>query len=99
MGPMGRFLWLGLICAALSPDGQAALMTREVSLGKILPTAITDTLIVSPDQKRIAYAALRAGKWLAVVDGKEEKVYNKVLGLSFSPDSKHVVYVARRGEN
>src|SRR6185503_7914824 len=77
----------------------ANLMTREVSLGKVLPTAISETLLVSPDQKRVAYAAIRAAKWLVVVDGKESKSYDKVIGLTFSPDGQHLAHVARRGEN
>src|SRR5678815_3020554 len=95
-----RFLQAAVfgLLMALAADA-AELVTREVSLGKVLPTAITDTLIISPDQKHVAYAALRGGKWLAVHDGTEGKVYGKVIGLTFSPDSKHLAYVARRGDN
>src|SRR3954467_9467426 len=81
------------------PAAQSELITREVSLGKVLPTALAQSMVVSPDQKRIAYVAIRSGKSLAVVDGIEGKIYDRVMTLGFSPDGKHVAYVGRRGEN
>ncbi len=49
---------------------------------------------LSPDRKRVAYAARRGKKWMAVVDGKEGKAYDAVSELLFSPDSRHLSYIA-----
>jgi len=61
------------------------------------PSMIGNSIIVSPDCRRVAYVA-RAGKNnVAVVDGKEQKQYDKIEKGSpvFSPDSQRVAYVAR----
>jgi hypothetical protein len=43
--------------------------------------------------------AVRGGKWFVVVDGKEGKEYDGIVKGTpvFSPDSKHLAYMARRG--
>src|ERR1043166_3403402 len=47
----------------------ATLMTKEKALGRVLPTAIRESLMVSPDARHVGYVALRGGKWLVVHDG------------------------------
>src|SRR5213079_2204751 len=92
------FLLLSLLAAG--PNASAAsLLTKEVSLGKVLPTAINETLVLSPDQKHVAYVALRAGKWMAVIDGHQGKPYDRIVGLRFSPDSKRTAYAGRHGDS
>ncbi|MGB9488739.1 MAG: hypothetical protein WCD04_21820, partial [Terriglobia bacterium] len=78
---------------------RATLATREVSLGKSHPGLIFATLTVSPDSKRVAYAAQRGDRQLVVVDAVEAKEYDWIgKGAPvFSPDSKRVAYVAKRG--
>ncbi len=51
----------------------------------------------SPDSKRVAYGAFRAGKWFAVIDGVKAKGYDGSNTVVFSPDSKRVAYLALRG--
>ena len=77
---------------------EVTLATREVSLGKVHAGLIPKSLTVSPDSKRVAYAAQRGDKWLAVVDGVEGKEYDGAGTLVFSPDSKRVAYAAQRGD-
>jgi Tol biopolymer transport system component len=87
-------------CAQRVREGEGIrLLTREVSLGKIHPGIIVESLTVSPDGKHFAYVARRGGKWFVVVDGKEGKEYDEIGEGTpiFSPDSKHFAYVARRG--
>lgn len=58
----------------------------------------------SPDGKRFAYVAsigqtYPGTKWLAVVDGRPSEEYVAfVIEPTFSPDSKHVAYEAKKGE-
>ena len=73
------------------------LATREVSLGKLHPGALPSSLAVSPDSKRVAYAAQRGFTQLVVVDGVEGKEYDAIGDPVFSPDSKRVAYGAWRG--
>jgi hypothetical protein len=96
--------WFGLAgfsCGLVS--GEPSLVTRETSLGKVLPTAIRETIICSPDQKHIAYVALRSARSVALLDGKPGKDYDRIMGLAFSPapsgQAPHLGYAARRAEN
>ena len=77
------------------------LLTREVSLGKLAPGAIVQTLATSPDRRHLAYLLERGDKCLVVVDGVEGKEYD-CAGFGyfknvFSPDSKRVAYCAQSG--
>ncbi len=54
--------------------------------------------LFSDDSKRVAYTAETATKQVvAVVDGKEGKGYDDIVGLTFSPGSRRIAYVAREG--
>ena len=65
-----------------------------------------NSFVLSKDGTRMAYAVGREkkdggcttcgpqGKWWTVIDGKPGPEYDKVLGLTFSPDGKHVAYGA-----
>jgi hypothetical protein len=59
----------------------------------------------SPDGRRLAYIASQPAPGFppqttfAVVDGREQKGYDLVEGLLFSPDSKHVAYLADKKWN
>jgi ankyrin repeat protein len=58
-----------------------------------------ESLKVSADSKRLAYAARVDNRWLVVVDGKEQKQYDGIAAGTpiFSPDSKQLAYAARAG--
>ncbi len=56
------------------------------------------SLALSPDGQRIGYATRDFGKFTAVIDGQESKVYRGVLGIVFSPDNKRVAYTAVAAE-
>lgn len=54
----------------------------------------------SADGSRIVYMAHRGEKWRAVIDGREGPEFDRFEGflpLKFSPDGKHVAYVAQWG--
>jgi Tol biopolymer transport system component len=73
------------------------LAVREISLGKLLATATGGKSLVSPDNRRVAYAVLRGGKCCVSLNGVEGKSYAKIEGITFSPDSQRLAYVARKG--
>lgn len=56
--------------------------------------------IVSPDCTRVAYVVCEKVKEFIVVDGKENKRYDRISERYpiFSPDSKRVAYIAQQGE-
>ena len=71
-------------------DKQVAVVDREE--GEEYDEIMDSSIRFSPDSERVAYAAREGGKWVPVVDGKEGKEYDGVGALTFSPDSKHVLY-------
>lgn len=68
------------------------LVIREVSLGKIHPGIVERTLVVSPDSQRVAYVAVRSGRWLVVVDELEGKEYDGFLGSRLVFDSPKLLH-------
>jgi WD40 repeat protein len=61
---------------------------------------IKECTVFSPDSKRLIYAASNDGSHFAVVDGKDEKVYDVIDNGSiiFSPDSLRYAYRAIKGD-
>lgn len=53
----------------------------------------------SPDGQRIAYTGDRNGVSYAVVDEMELGPYDNVARLTFSPNSRHLVYFIYQGSN
>ncbi|HEX2972630.1 MAG TPA: hypothetical protein VHP11_09875 [Tepidisphaeraceae bacterium] len=73
---------------------------RETRLGRLPERTLPDQVSVSPDGKRIAYLASKGVKVMVVVDGKESKLYEWIVGnhIGFTADSQHVVYQIRRDD-
>ncbi len=76
------------------PPIEGKLEIKEISLGPMAPSE--DGIVVSPDQKRVAFKGGKDGKEFIVVDGKKSEGYDEVSAPSFSSDSQHVSYWARR---
>lgn len=57
---------------------------------------IDSTILVSPDNNRVAYVENPNGKRSVVVNGVAEPSEYRAGGLLFSPDSKHVAYLNSR---
>jgi Tol biopolymer transport system component len=51
------------------------LMTREVSLGELPTGTLPDSVVVSPDSRRLAYVERRGDWWQVVLDGVAGKDY------------------------
>jgi Tol biopolymer transport system component len=61
--------WLKKLLGSRSAS-PSNLVVREMSLGLLHPGTLLRTVMASPDNRRVAYAARRGGKWFAVIDGK-----------------------------
>ena len=101
------FIAFSLICIGISSFAQEKSANRIVSerlIGQIdFSSWIKKSFKVSPDSKRVAYAAKVGSKWFVVVDGKEEKQYDGIITIGGgkiifdSSDSLH--YLALKGES
>jgi len=60
---------------------------------------LPDTFRISPDRKRVAYAAQIDDKQLVVLDGIDGRLFDKIMkgSLIFSWDSKRFAYIAKEG--
>lgn len=87
-----------LLMAAYSTGGQ--LGTRSASIKIIdapdLSSIRLESLTVSPDGRRIAYAVQEGESLYMIVDGNKEGPYVGLVGETwvFSPDSKRFAYAA-----
>lgn len=102
-----KFIILALVvCIPISAFPQtsnkvAHLVTKEESLGKLLPGADIYSLTTDANFKRAAYVVKRGAKEVAVVDGVEGKEYDKAAEkgeMYFSPDGRRLAYIANRGQ-
>lgn len=75
-------------------------ITKETHLGRIHPSWIKGSVKVSGDSRRVAYVASVGDKQFVMVDGNEERRYDRVLtgSLTFSPDDRRFAYAARVGD-
>src|SRR5262245_33143935 len=62
-----------------------------------LPDGVSDTLVVDPDRRRVAYVVRADGTEFVVLDRREGRRYTKVGSLTFSPDGHRLAYIARQG--
>jgi len=68
---------------------------EEESTTFTLPDNVgTQTLTASPNSSRLAYAVESGGS--VAVNGRSHRRYNEVAGITFSADSQHVTYAARK---
>ena len=74
---------------------KTVLITREELLGEIHPGIIEDSIVISPDARRIAYITKNGDKQFVVVDGREGDTYETIWSLKFSPDAMKVGYTAK----
>ncbi|UCD10218.1 MAG: PD40 domain-containing protein [Dehalococcoidales bacterium] len=69
--------------------------------GKDYDGIYLDFSMFSPDSTRVAYRTVNFGenppadnKWFVVIDGEQGDAYQAVESVTFSPDSRHVAYIA-----
>lgn len=58
-----------------------------------------NSLVFSPDSRRVAYTVREGSKWFVIIDNTHGKKYdNTGECIIFSPDSKQSAYVAKEGD-
>lgn len=55
---------------------------------------IAGSVVFSPDSRRLAYAAEKAGRFVVIVDHRESEAFEDIHNPVFSPDSRKVAFVA-----
>ena len=77
----------------------AELSTLETKIGRIESGAVPESIILSPDQKRLAFfRKLPDEKWALVVDEHHGKSYDDVAKMKplFSADSRRVAFIGQK---
>jgi len=72
------------------------LFMKEIPMGKCGDGYDPAKLLLSPDKNRIAYVKPQGQMTGFVIDGVQQKTYDRVYNLSFSPNSKHFLYVGQK---
>jgi len=81
---------------SLTPPKKAGTVVVDGAAGAAYDSIVPGTPAFSADSRSLAYAAVRGGKQLFVVDGEEGKDCDAVGGFKFSANSKHFTYAATR---
>jgi hypothetical protein len=80
------------------PDSFRRVVVKDGQVSKVYggldADFVKDSLVLSADGRRWAYAIKKRNDHFAVIDGKEGKAYRSVSGLTFSADSQRVAYQA-----
>lgn len=74
----------------------AAFMQEMPNGKKEVAFESADSLVYSTDGRSHAYTAQKGENWFVVVNGNEGPVFDRVVTPKFSPDSKFLVYRARK---
>lgn len=88
----------GLVLLALARTAFAQVNRKHIET-ELAPFSkeVQSSAIISPDGRHIAYLKPAGGSQTAVLDGTEQKPYEKISALRFSPDSKQLAYAASSG--
>jgi WD40 repeat protein len=65
--------------------------------GRAYESLDTNSLVISPDGRRLGYVAKLADREIAVIDDRESRPYAEVSGICFSPDAEHVAFIGKDG--
>ena len=61
------------------------------------PPEVRESALVSPDCRHIVYVEESDAGQAAVLDGRKQATYDRVVALEFSPDGNRLAYAARQG--
>jgi len=88
-----------MCCLATNVAAQTAVARKHAeTLLAPFPASVQESTMISPNLRRIAYVKPTAAGQQVVVNGQEQKPYQKVAGLVFSPDGRQLAYAASAGE-
>jgi len=85
--------------AYIARRGNKQTLVVDGKEGKLYDGILKDTFVFSPDSKRFAYAARESYKYaFVVIDDIEQKRYDGIANLIFSPNGNRVAYMAKLGD-
>src|SRR5690242_13300799 len=92
--------WRGAQQTPASEKNQAVALpaAKEDLIGELSdePKEVADVVLGS-DGLRFAAKIKRGKQWILVVDGKEQRAFDDISGISFSlPAARHVIYATKR---
>ncbi len=92
-----------LLGSDAAPRSIAPLDVKEELLGEKSadsPAADKDENTLSPDNRQVAWRDKRGQQWVVMLNGQPQgAAYDEVRSIDFSPDSRHLAYAARRGND
>ncbi len=92
-----------LICVGIAAWAEEKSLNRVASERFIVQidfsSWIGESFKVSPDSRRVAYAAQEGDEGFVVVDGKEGKKYDGIVTLIIFDSSDSLHYLALKGSN
>jgi Tol biopolymer transport system component len=75
-------------------------MVSERIISKIdISSTKKNSLIISPDRKRVAYIGIVGNQQYVAADGKNHRKYDDIKFLLFSPDNQHIAYAGKAGDD
>lgn len=89
-----------LVCGTVVASAQEESSNRVVSeklIVEIERNVIHSSFRFSPEMKRVAYVCEEDKRFLIIVDGKEQGLYDYIWDAIFSPNSKRLAYAALAG--
>jgi len=84
--------------AYIAKVGELSRVVHNGKPGKLYQAVQPNSVRISPDGKRVVYAAKTDTKVVVVLDGKEIGTYDEVAPPVFSPDGRHVAYEGKLGD-
>lgn len=90
------FLCLIILLPSISAKGYPYRVFWETPLAAADQSWVPGSFIISPDGNRYAYLKIDNGRQKVVCDGNEDHGYEEIFSLCFTPDSKHLAYIAKQ---
>lgn len=90
-----EFSKIGANFAFIESVGSKTRVVFNGKPGKLYETIESSSLSISPDGSRVAYYALKLGRWYLIENDNEHGIYDSPGRIAFSNNSRHIAYEAQ----